>query len=139
MSKAQILMHRYFDAAWNQGRKGVGYSDTQLPEHKELIGYVFDLEQRLAAAEAKIPRWIPVGESMPTIAEPYVEYGEWVLGKERYYKVPTICCRTWIDREQNYWEWTAENGEVIDITHWMTIPNTRDAATGAPETERKGE
>ena len=53
MSKAQILIHRYFDAAWEQGRKGIGYSDTQLPEHKELLLYVFDLEQRLAAAEAK--------------------------------------------------------------------------------------
>lgn len=53
MSKAQILMHQYFDAAWNQGKKGIGYSDTQLPEHKELIGYVFDLEQRLAAAESR--------------------------------------------------------------------------------------
>lgn len=53
MSKAQILIHRYFDAAWKQGRKGIGYSDTQLPEHKELILYVFDLEHRLAVAEAK--------------------------------------------------------------------------------------
>ena len=50
MSKAQILIHRYFDAAWEQGRKGIGYSDTQLPEHKELLLYVFDLEHRLAVA-----------------------------------------------------------------------------------------
>ena len=86
MVKAQILMHRYFDAAWNQGRKGLVTPTRNYQNTRELIGYVFDLEQRLAAAEAKIPRWIPVGESMPTIAEPYVEYGEWVLGKERYYK-----------------------------------------------------
>ena len=87
-------------------------------------------EQRLAEAEAKIPRWIPVGESMPTIAEPYVEYGEWVLGKERYYKAPTICCRTWIDKEQNYWEWTAENGEVIDVTHWMPLREVSESGKG---------
>lgn len=54
MSKAQILIHRYFDAAWNQGKTGKDYSDTGLPEHKELVGYVFDLEQRLADAEAKL-------------------------------------------------------------------------------------
>ena len=78
MSKAQILMHRYFDAAWNQGRKGVGYSDTQLPEHKELIGYVFDLEQRLAAAEAKIT---------------WIERGTFSTGLDRWFQM-TQCCPT---------------------------------------------
>ena len=72
---------------------------------------------------------------MPTIAEPYVEYGEWVLGKERYYKVPTICCRTWIDKEQNYWEWTAENGEVIDVTHSQDA--LREDLKGNREDERR--
>lgn len=101
-----------------------------IRELEKAKGRIAEFEKRLAEAEAKIPRWIPVGESMPTIAEPYVEYGEWVLGKERYYKVPTICCRTWIDKEQNYWEWTAENGEVIDVTHWMPLREVSESGKG---------
>ena len=122
----ESLMWRYFVAAWEQGRKGKDFSDTTLPQHTALNNYITDLEyeirrlkERLIEVEAKLPRWIPVGERLPEGREGVlvcldnikVRYGYHLNGGWYEYTVPM----------ESY-------GETV--THWMPRPEKPERREG---------
>lgn len=67
--------------------------------------YVRELQKKLAEAEAKIPRWIPVGERLPDPEENPVVL--MIDSCEDVYSCPAQDAR-WL---------------VSGCTHWMPLPN----------------
>lgn len=89
----------------------MGLLERLLKESEECIA---ELEQRLAAAEAKIPRWIPVSERLP-------KDGVYVLVNIRdndgdeYQALLSCFCGEF---------------DVIQPTHWMPLPDAPGADHG---------
>lgn len=76
-------------------------------------------KERIAELEAKVPRWIPVGERLP-------EHGVQVLGALRgcgsgRYNISRIN----YNKHAEDYDWEADGFEIgycWDVTHWMPLP-----------------
>lgn len=80
--------------------------------------------------EAKISYWVSVTESLPKIAAPYIENGEWVLIDDGENPIE-IACRVWTQdvddpNDQEYWKWITTSGEERSPIYWMHLPKPRE-------------
>lgn len=74
-------------------------------------------------------KWINVKDELPEASYPYIP-GEWVLGWDVADELVVLVSRTYIDHEDDLWEWKDEAGDDYGndygddprITHWMTLP-----------------
>ena len=122
----ESLMWRYFVAAWEQGRKGKYFSDTTLPQHTALNNYITDLEyeirrlkERLIEVEAKLPKWILVGERLPE------EYRSVLICIDNFY--------VGYGHYANH-SWYEDNAPLElhgeTVTHWMPRPEKPESRKG---------
>lgn len=90
---------------------------TSLEEH--LASMVEELEQRLAAAEAKLPRWIPVGERLP-------EHNQLIAMLTEHEK---LCGEFYLDRFVVR-DFTGVCFDASCVTHWMPLPEPPESGRG---------
>lgn len=73
--------------------------------------------------------WISVKDKLPSASYPYVP-GEWVFGWDAADEFVIFVSRTYIEHEDDLWEWRDEVGERYGndygdtprVTHWMPLP-----------------
>lgn len=91
-------------------------------EAAELIN---ELEQRLAAAEAKLPRWIPVGDRLPKPGATILAVdNSGDMGVCTFVNAKFVGECFGFDAYLNDGGWDCSPSKVIGeyVTHWMPLP-----------------
>lgn len=82
----------------------------------DVLQYIDNLEQRLAKAESKIPKWIPVSEALPPCFNSVLAIRKNCTGRPYY---------ATMYRDNNWCDIVST--EFIDVTHWMPLPEVPES------------
>ena len=99
-----------------------GFHKRGLVSHSDIQSYIERIEQRLAEAEAKIPRWIPVGQLLPQKNEfvLFIDGKDTLGGCEKVYVDKIVDSGRGRDCLKNY---------LHNYTHWMPLPEVPESGS----------